>query len=150
MYQPVFEIATGRITSVEALARWDQPSQGPIRPDLFISLPEECGLIQTIGEHMLRQACQDTAGWRSDVRVAVNLSPMQFAPGNLVDIVRSALAETGLAAGRLQLEVTEGLVIRDAKSTFLRLRQLRSMGIQILMDDFGAAIPRRAIFRPAL
>ncbi|WBO23853.1 bifunctional diguanylate cyclase/phosphodiesterase [Sphingomonas abietis] len=147
VYQPVLSALTGEITSVEALARWSHPKKGPIPPDVFIPLAEECGLIRTLGEALLRLACSDAVWWPSSVRVAVNLSPLQFQSGDLSQTVESVLQDTGLAANRLQLEVTEGLVIRDVERTFMELERLRALGIQILMDDFGVGYSSLSYFQ---
>ena len=136
-YQPVVCARTGRIKSCEALARWTHPSRGPIGPDIFISLAEECGLIGKLGEDLLRKACRDALSWPADVSVAVNLSANQFRNHTLPQMVGKVLAETGLNPRRLQLEVTESLVITDVEGTLRQLRDLRAQGIQILMDDFG-------------
>ncbi len=147
VYQPVMSAQTSLITSVEALARWMHPARGPISPDVFIPLAEETGLIVALGEALLRKACSDALSWSSDIRVAVNLSPLQFQSGDLCATVASVLRETGLAANRLQLEVTEGLVIRDVERTFSELERLRALGIQILMDDFGVGYSSLSYFR---
>ncbi len=136
-YQPVVSTSTGRISSCEALARWSHPDRGPIGPDVFISIAEECGLIGELGAQVLESACTTATMWREDIRVAVNLSPMQFENPGLVGQISDILEKTGLAPNRLQLEVTEGLVIRDVENTFRLLAELRALGIQILMDDFG-------------
>lgn len=146
LYQPVVSAESGQVSSVEALARWTHPTRGPVRPDVFISLAEECGLISELGEQLLRRACTDALSWASHIRVAVNLSPLQFQGGGLFETVRAVLAETGLPAQRLQLEVTEGLVIRDVDRTFVELQRLRSLGIQILMDDFGVGYSSLSYF----
>ena len=136
-YQPVVSTLTGQISSCEALARWNPPNRGPVGPDVFIAIAEECGLIGELGAQVLEIACTTAATWTEDVRVAVNLSPMQFEDAGLVEQIRSILERTGLVPNRLQLEVTEGLVIRDVDKTFRVLAELRALGIQILMDDFG-------------
>ena len=146
-YQPLVSARTGQITSAEALARWSHPSRGPIRPDIFIPLAEECGLIDVLGEQLLRRACIDAATWPEQVRVSVNLSPLQFISDTLLKTVGDALASSGLAPDRLQLEVTEGLVIRDVERTFEQLEQLRALGIQILIDDFGVGYSSLSYFQ---
>ena len=146
-YQPVVSAATGRVTSVEALARWKHYFRGFVRPDEFISLAEDCGLINLLGAQLLTQACADAQKWPSDIRVAVNLSPLQFQSGDLTDTVRASLQETGLEPNRLQLEVTERMVIQDAKWTFVQLEELRSLGIQILIDDFGVGYSSLSYFQ---
>ncbi|SES10741.1 sensor domain-containing phosphodiesterase [Sphingobium sp. YR768] len=146
-YQPVLAAKTGQITSVEALARWTHAERGPIRPDIFIPLAEECGLIDTLGEQLLRRACHDAQTWPDHVRVAVNLSPLQFLSGKLIQTVRDAIATSRIRADRLQLEVTEGLVIRDVERTFEQLEQLRALGIQVLIDDFGVGYSSLSYFQ---
>lgn len=136
-YQPIICVETGEMTSVEALARWEHGKRGAIPPDQFISVAEDSGLIEELGRQLLRQACVDAAGWQSDIRVAVNLSPMQFHSGALVGHVSAALEESGLPSSRLLLEVTERIVIQHPEQTFKQLRRLRGLGIEILMDDFG-------------
>lgn len=136
-YQPVVSTKTEQITSVEALARWCHPIRGPIPPDLFISIAEESGLITQLGTRILCIACEEAMEWPEHIKVAVNISPMQIHAGDLSEVVRNVLTATGLPSHRLQLEVTEGLFLRDVDLTFRELEQLRSLGIQILMDDFG-------------
>jgi diguanylate cyclase (GGDEF)-like protein/PAS domain S-box-containing protein len=146
-YQPVVAAKTGQITSVEALARWTHPDRGPIRPDIFISLAEECGLIDRLGEQLLRRACRDAQEWPDYMRVAVNLSPLQFLSGKLLKTVQSAIDDSGIRADRVQLEVTEGLVIRDVERTFQQLEELRALGIQVLIDDFGVGYSSLSYFQ---
>ena len=146
-YQPVVSARTGQITSAEALARWTHPTRGPIRPDIFIALAEECGLINELGDQLLRRACRDAQTWPDHVRVAVNLSPLQFISDRLLDTVRAALSESGLTPNRLQLEVTESLVIQDVERTFRQLEELRDLGIQILIDDFGVGYSSLSYFQ---
>ncbi len=136
-YQPVLSTVTGQISSCEALARWTHPDGEQIPPDVFISIAEESGLISELGAQVLEIACATATTWAEDIRVAVNLSPMQFEKAGLVDQISDILERTGLEPNRLQLEVTEGLVIRDVDRTFRVLAELRALGIQILMDDFG-------------
>jgi len=136
-YQPIIDAKSGRMTSVEALARWRHDRRGSIAPDIFISLAEDCGLVDILGKQLLRQACIDATAWRSELSVAVNLSPLQFQSGELVDTIRDTLRETGLAPQRLLLEVTERLVIHDSEQAFAQLEDLRALGIQLLIDDFG-------------
>lgn len=136
-YQPVFAAASGRITSAEALARWTHPTRGPIGPAVFIALAEQHGLIVELGTALLHRACAAAVRWPADIAVAVNLSPLQFEGDSLLPTIQRTLAATGLPASRLQLEVTEGLLIRDVEHTFRQLERLRGLGIRILMDDFG-------------
>jgi diguanylate cyclase (GGDEF)-like protein len=136
-FQPVMSVSAGTVASFEALARWVHPTRGPIPPSDFIGLAEECGLIEELGARLLRKACDEAVRWPEHLKIAVNLSPLQFDSGRLCGIVRGVLEETRLRPARLQLEVTEGLLIRDVDRTFEQLEQLRALGIQILMDDFG-------------
>lgn len=145
-YQPVLSSKTGRITSVEALARWYHPVRGPISPDLFISIAEESGLVTQLGTRILCIACEEAMRWPEHIKIAVNISPMQIHAGDLSKIVSHVLTTTGLPPHRLQLEVTEGLFLRDVDLTFRELEQLRMLGIQILMDDFGVGYSSLSYF----
>jgi diguanylate cyclase (GGDEF)-like protein len=136
-YQPVHDLKTNHIVGFEALVRWNHPLRGLIAPLNFIPLAEETGLIVPIGEWVLRKACEDAAGWSQNVSVAVNLSPVQFRSRNLVSSVVSALETSGLPANRLELEITETVLLQDSDSTLTTLHKLRSFGIRISMDDFG-------------
>lgn len=145
-YQPVLSTSSGQITSVEALARWHHPVRGPVPPDLFISIAEEGGLIAQLGNRILCIACEEAMNWPDHIRIAVNVSPMQIHAGDLSQVVRHVLTTTGLAPHRLQLEVTEGLFLRDVDHTFRELEQLRALGIQVLMDDFGVGYSSLSYF----
>ncbi|MGH6753100.1 MAG: putative bifunctional diguanylate cyclase/phosphodiesterase [Bradyrhizobium sp.] len=136
-YQPLIDLATGRITGFEALVRWPHPERGMISPGEFIPVAEETGLINAVGGLMLRRACMDAALWPDDVRVAVNLSPLQFRVGNLLSTVMETLKQTGLAATRLELEITETLVLEKSSQVLATLHALRALGVRISMDDFG-------------
>ncbi|WP_170003104.1 EAL domain-containing protein [Pseudopontixanthobacter vadosimaris] len=136
-YQPLVEAATDKVTSVEALARWAHPQRGYVSPEMFVSLAEDCGIIEHLGNHVLRTACLEARGWPSELRLAVNLSPLQFQSNNLVEAVRKILEETQFAPGRLMLEVTERLVIQNVEQTLAQLEGLRALGIEVVMDDFG-------------
>ena len=136
-YQPLVDLATGRITGFEALVRWPHPERGMISPAEFIPVAEETGLINPVGGLMLRCACQDAAQWPDDVRVAVNLSPLQFRTGNLLSIVTDALKQSGLPARRLELEITETLLLEKSSQVLATLHALRALGVRISMDDFG-------------
>jgi diguanylate cyclase (GGDEF)-like protein/PAS domain S-box-containing protein len=135
-YQPQAG-ANGAIFGFEALLRWFHPTRGFVPPDVFIPLAEESGLILPIGEWVLREACREAATWPRALGIAVNISPVQFQQGQLVDVVRSILLETGLAAVRLELEVTEGVLIADFSAATDLLRQFKGLGLRIAMDDFG-------------
>ncbi|MBP7468467.1 MAG: EAL domain-containing protein [Thauera sp.] len=140
MYQPQVDARSGRITAVEALVRWRRPGGGLVPPMEFIPFAEECGLIDAIGTRVLQHACRDAAAWMArglELRVAVNLSSMQFSASGLLDIVRDALATSGLPADRLELEITESALMADDEATYATLDALRTLGIDIALDDFG-------------
>jgi diguanylate cyclase (GGDEF)-like protein/PAS domain S-box-containing protein len=136
-YQPIVDCRTGKICTVEALIRWRHPAKGLIYPDAFIPVAEETGLIIQLGDWVLRKACAQAALWPDDVRVAVNLSVMQFQKPNLADVVILALAESGLSPKRLELEITETALIESAAECLPALRQFKRLGITIVLDDFG-------------
>jgi diguanylate cyclase (GGDEF)-like protein len=136
-YQPLVNLATDEITSFEALLRWNHPERGLLAPLEFISLAEETALIVPIGEWVLRHACQEAVRWPSHISVAVNVSPVQFTSRNLSQVVMSALGASGLPAQRLELEITESVLLLGSDSTLATLHQLRQMGVRISMDDFG-------------
>jgi diguanylate cyclase (GGDEF)-like protein/PAS domain S-box-containing protein len=136
-YQPFVDLSSGRITGLEALVRWPHPERGMISPAEFIPVAEETGLINALGGLMLRRACMDAARWPDDVRVAVNLSPAQFRIGNLLSIVMEALKQSGLPAKRLELEITETLLLEKSSQVLATLHALRALGVRISMDDFG-------------
>jgi diguanylate cyclase (GGDEF)-like protein len=136
-YQPQVDTLTERVTGCEALLRWDSPTRGMVPPSAFVPLAEEIGLILPIGEWVLEQACCEAATWPNAIRVAVNLSPAQFKSRNLVQSVLNALAISGLEPARLELEITESVLLNNNEATLATLHQLRSHGIKISMDDFG-------------
>jgi diguanylate cyclase (GGDEF)-like protein/PAS domain S-box-containing protein len=136
-YQPLIDLSTGRITGFEALVRWPHSERGMISPAEFIPVAEETGLINGLGGLMLRRACMDAARWPDDVRVAVNLSPLQFRVGNLLSVVMDALKQSGLPAKRLELEITETLLLEKSSQVLATLHALRALGVRISMDDFG-------------
>jgi predicted signal transduction protein with EAL and GGDEF domain len=135
-YQPQAHI-NGRITGFEALVRWNHPTRGLIPPGMFVPLAEESGLIITLGEWILREACREAASWPKPLQIAINLSPVQFRHGDLAGLVHSVLLETGLAPARLELEITEGVLIGDFSRAVSILRRLKGLGVRIAMDDFG-------------
>jgi len=135
-YQPQAAIG-GTILGFEALVRWHHPTRGMIPPGTFIPLAEESGLIVALGEWILREACREAASWPRTLQIAVNLSPIQFRHGDLPALVHAVLLETGLAPHRLELEVTEGVLIGDFSRAQSILRRLKSLGVRIAMDDFG-------------
>jgi diguanylate cyclase (GGDEF)-like protein/PAS domain S-box-containing protein len=141
-YQP--QATTGQnvvgddVTGFEALARWIHPTRGFVPPSDFIPLAEESGLIVEMGEWILREACREAASWPKPLQIAVNLSPAQFVRGDVVGLVHSILLETGLSPGRLELEITEGVLIEDFDRGLALLRRLKALGVCISMDDFGS------------
>ncbi len=136
-YQPLVDLRTRKVTGFEALMRWHHPERGVVSPGEFIPMAEEIGLIVPLGEWALRQACADATRWPRPVGVAVNLSPIQFAKGNLVATVVSALASAGLPASRLELEITESVMLEKSDRVLEILNQLRELGVRISIDDFG-------------
>jgi diguanylate cyclase (GGDEF)-like protein len=131
-------VDNGEIIGFEALARWRHPVRGFVPPSDFIPLAEESGLIFEMGQWILREACREAASWPVPLQVAVNLSPAQFMHGDVVSLVHSILLETGLAPGRLELEITEGVLIEDFDRGLALLRRLKGLGVRISMDDFGS------------
>ena len=136
-YQPLIHLETNRVTCFEALLRWRHPERGFVMPDDFIPLAEEIGLIGSIGAWVLKKACNEALNWPGDIAVAVNLSALQFKNGRVVLDVISALGESGLPARRLELEITETVLLRDTEATMVTLTQLKDLGTRIAMDDFG-------------
>ena len=136
-YQPQLNLETDRIIGCEALIRWRHPTRGTVSPAEFIPLAEEIGLIVGIGEWVIRTACKEAARWPDALTVAVNLSPAQFQSKKLVATVASALAASGLAPRRLELEITEGVLLQESEANLATLHALRALGLRISMDDFG-------------
>jgi diguanylate cyclase (GGDEF)-like protein len=137
MYQPLVGLKDDRVTCFEALLRWQSAERGNIPPTEFIPIAEETGLIVQIGEWVLREACRAAAAWPTDARVAVNLSTVQFKNNRLYDTVLAALEESGLPPSRLELEITESLLLAESEPTLACLHKLRALGVRISMDDFG-------------
>ena len=136
-YQPLVNLKDNVITALEALLRWNHPVRGLVSPAEFIPIAEETGLIIPLGEWVLRQACQEAANWPTNIKVAVNLSPVQLKSRNLAEVVVSALATSGISANRLQLEITETVLMQNTFNTLATLQKLRALGVQIALDDFG-------------
>lgn len=136
-YQPIVNLADNTIASCEALMRWNHPELGMIPPSEFIPLAEEIGLIVQLGEWIIRQACNDAMQWPEHTRIAVNLSPIQVMSANLMPVVVNALAASGLSPGRLELEITEAVLMQNTEATIATLHRLRNLGVHITMDDFG-------------
>ncbi|MCK1587495.1 EAL domain-containing protein [Bradyrhizobium sp. 169] len=136
-YQPCLSLKDDRITGCEALVRWRHPERGMVSPAEFIPIAEDTGLINEIGEWVLATACRDAANWPDDIRLAVNVSPVQFKSGTLALKIMAALAASNLSASRLELEITEAVLIRDDDTALAILHQLRAIGVRIALDDFG-------------
>ena len=137
VYQPQVNLASNRIVALEALLRWHHAERGTVPPSEFIPLAEEMGLIVPLGEWVLRQACTEAARWPEPIKVAVNLSPVQFRSRGLVTMVTQALAAARLPAQRLELEITEAVLLQDDETVVTMLHQLRALGVRVAMDDFG-------------
>jgi diguanylate cyclase (GGDEF)-like protein/PAS domain S-box-containing protein len=136
-YQPLLSLHDDRISGCEALVRWRHPERGPISPAEFIPIAEDTGLINQLGEWVLGVACAEAATWPDEIRLAVNVSPVQFKSGTLALKIAQALAASGLPARRLELEITEAVLIRDDETALAILHQLRALGVRIALDDFG-------------
>jgi diguanylate cyclase (GGDEF)-like protein/PAS domain S-box-containing protein len=136
-YQPLVDLSSGRITGFEALVRWPHPDRGMVSPGEFIPVAEETGLINALGVMMLQRACTDAAQWPDGVCVAVNLSPAQFRTSNLLSIVMDTLKQSGLSPKRLELEITETLLLEKSSQVLASLHALRALGVRVSMDDFG-------------
>jgi diguanylate cyclase len=140
-YQPKVNLATGRITGVEALIRWHHPDRGLVAPSQFVAIAEDCGLIIEIGRWVLREACRQSRAWQdagfARLTMAVNVSAVEFRTKGFVDCVREILSETGLEARYLELELTERVLMEDVDSTAFVLAELKLMGIHLAVDDFG-------------
>ncbi len=136
-YQPVVDVATRQICGVEALVRWRHPDRGLVGPDQFIPLAESSGLIAPIGEWILQRACADAAKWPAHIKLAINISAVQFKKGNLFEIVLCALVESGLEPERLELEITETSLLENQEAHLATIRQLKNLGITLALDDFG-------------
>ena len=137
VYQPQLNLESDQLVGCEALIRWRHPERGTVSPTEFIPLAEEIGLIISIGEWVIRTACEEAARWPGDLSIAVNLSPAQFKSKKLVDTVRLALAASGLSPNRLELEITEGVLLHENDANLATLHSLRALGLRISMDDFG-------------
>ena len=136
-YQPLFDTRTSRPCGMEALVRWRHPVAGLLYPDSFIGIAEETGLMEPLGQWILQRACADAVSWPEHIKVAVNLSAGQFRTGTLFDVILCALVESGLPPERLELEITESLLLQDKESNVLVIQQLKNIGITIVLDDFG-------------
>lgn len=135
-YQPQIDLTTNKVVGAEALLRWTHPERGAISPADFIPIAEESSVIMPLGDFVLRQACKDAAGW-GGITIAVNVSPIQFRQSNLAGKIKQILDETGLPPERLELEITEGILLQDTESTIDTLNDIKALGVCIAMDDFG-------------
>ncbi|MDK1493048.1 EAL domain-containing protein, partial [Sinorhizobium sp. 7-81] len=146
-YQPLVNLHTGHITTCEALVRWTHPERGPVSPAEFIPVAEETGLIAPLGDWILRQACTEAVKWPPHVGVAVNLSPLQFRNRRLAADVCEILGETGLDPLRLQLEVTESVLLDESDNNLRLLQEIRELGVKLAMDDFGTGFSSLSYLR---
>jgi diguanylate cyclase (GGDEF)-like protein len=146
-YQPQIDLAERRLLGFEALVRWQHPTRGTVPPSTFIPLAEDSGLIVSIGQWVLRQACNDAAAWPGDLRVAVNVSAVEFERGELRESVREALRCSALAASRLEVELTESTLLQDSNAAIALLRDLRGSGVRVALDDFGTGFSSLAYLR---
>jgi len=146
-YQPFVDLQQRKVVGFEALLRWRRGGLGYVAPTEFIALAEETGLISRIGEWALKRACMDAAHWPLDLRVAVNLSPAQFRQADLAEVVQGALNASGLDPARLELEITESLLLRDCESVRRTFQLLRDLGVKLSLDDFGAGYAGLGYFR---
>lgn len=137
VYQPQMNLTRGGVTGFEALLRWNSADRGPISPAEFIPVAEELGIITEIGAWVLRTACAEAARWPGDLSVAVNVSPVQFEADDIVETVRHAIERAGIAPERLEIEITEGVMLRNSDAVLRRLHAIRDLGVRISMDDFG-------------
>ncbi|MGH6786390.1 MAG: putative bifunctional diguanylate cyclase/phosphodiesterase [Novosphingobium sp.] len=149
LYQPVIEATTNKVVGLEALMRWSHPELGEVPPSLFIPIAEECNLIGSMGDWALRQACNEAAQWPGRVRVAVNVSPAQFANAGFATLVTQALAASGLMAERLELELTESIFLNDGQATDEMFTALKMLGVRLALDDFGTGYSSLGYLRKA-
>jgi EAL domain-containing protein (putative c-di-GMP-specific phosphodiesterase class I) len=137
-FQPIFDLRSGAVVAAEALLRWNHPERGMVQPSEFIPLAEQCGLIEQLGASVIRNACLAAAKWPADISISVNLSPVQFDGPGLIASVTGALEESGLDPSRLELEITESVLLRDSALNNALLDELSERGVAIALDDFGA------------
>jgi EAL domain-containing protein (putative c-di-GMP-specific phosphodiesterase class I) len=136
-YQPLVGTRDRKVSAFEALVRWNHPTRGLVAPEQFIPLAEETRIILPLGTWIIQEACREAAGWPADLAVAVNISAVQFASGNLVESVREALDSSGLRPERLQLEITESVLMENAELSGRIFKELHDLGVRIALDDFG-------------
>jgi predicted signal transduction protein with EAL and GGDEF domain len=147
VFQPQLRLADGKVNAFEALLRWTHPELGEVPPQEFIPVAEEAGMIHDIGKWVLHQACKEARAWPDDVRVAVNLSPLQVMARDLRADVAHALATSGLPPERLEIEITESVLMADSSTTLAKLHSLRELGVRIALDDFGTGYSSLAYLR---
>jgi len=147
VYQPILCAHHGAFKGFEALLRWNSPLHGPVPPDIFIGIAEAIGIMGPLGAWVLRTACTEAATWPNPLKIAVNVSPIQIQQGNLAATIADILAETGLAPGRLEIEVTESMLIRHPERALETLRQIKALGVDIAIDDFGTGYSSLATLR---
>jgi len=148
-FQPIVRVDTNRVTAFEALMRWNHPERGAISPEMFIPIAEETAIIHELGTWALHKACEAAAQWPGDLRVAVNVSPVQFGADDLTDQVAKALAKSGLDPDRLELEVTESILLGDEQSVHETFKKLKKMGVRLALDDFGTGYSSLGYLRRA-
>ncbi len=146
-YQPIIDVKSKDVMSMEALCRWIHPQRGSIPPSVFIPMAEECGLIRSLGKAILFEACRDAMEWNEATSVSVNMSPVQLKDANLVDVVRDVLSATGIVPSRLEIEITESTLLRADAQTKQHLQSLAEMGIRIVLDDFGTGFSSLSTLR---
>jgi diguanylate cyclase (GGDEF)-like protein/PAS domain S-box-containing protein len=146
-YQPIIGISSGEVEGFEALARWRHPTRGLIMPDEFIPIAETSGLIVELGEWVLTQGCADALGWEPPLRLSVNVSPVQFASGDLANTVERIVRQSGIDPTRLELEITEGVLIQDPELALRMLSRTRALGVKLVLDDFGVGYSSLSYFR---
>jgi diguanylate cyclase (GGDEF)-like protein/PAS domain S-box-containing protein len=146
-FQPLVNLTTGKADGFEALARWQHPVRGMVMPAEFIAVAEASGLILELGERILRQACREASTWQPPLRLSVNISPIQFASGDLADTVAQVLADSGFDPARLELEITEGVLTQDPAAALIMLERIRATGVKIVLDDFGTGYSSLSYFR---
>ncbi len=146
-YQPLISMESGQVEGFEALARWQHPTKGLVMPDDFVPIAEASGLIVKLGEWVLTRACADAVLWDPPLRLSVNVSPVQFAYGDLAAMVDQVVSQSGLDPARLELEITEGVLVHDAVRGLALLNRIRALGVQIVLDDFGTGYSSLSYFR---
>jgi EAL domain-containing protein (putative c-di-GMP-specific phosphodiesterase class I) len=146
-YQPIIGISSGEVEGFEALARWRHPTRGVIMPEEFIPIAETSGLIVELGEWVLTQACADALDWDPPLWLSVNVSPVQFASGDLGNTVERIVRQSGIDPARLELEITEGVLIQDPALALAILSRIRALGVTIALDDFGVGYSSLSYFR---